>query len=184
MLVAGSSQVLGQQAEVGLELQLMEVELGGLEEAILEVVQVEEHGVLVEGGLRIAVREVELAGSTQLDIGQLADRAFQEFLLGQRISASGFASTANGVEERNGSKVLLQIAQLVVAHGKHMGNGQLPTLEVAGQVDEGMVLVATGTDAADDTLSLSIPKAVVLAIAACSRQLLHGGGLCPTPLLV
>ena len=55
-----------------IKLQLVEVEVGGLEEAILEVVEVEEHAVLVEFGLRIAVLPVESARSTYLDVRQLA----------------------------------------------------------------------------------------------------------------
>ena len=51
-------EVLGEETKVSLELQFVEVETRRLQEAILEVVEVEEHAVLVELGLRIAVLPV------------------------------------------------------------------------------------------------------------------------------
>lgn len=51
-------------------------------------------------------------------------------------------------------------------------------------VDEGMVLVATGTDAADDTFTFGRGHTVVFTITATCSQLLYILGFCPTPLLI
>ena len=184
LLVAGLCQVLGQQAEVGLQLQLMEVELRSLEEAVLKVVQVEEHGVLVERRLGVAVREVELAGAPQLYVRQLADGLFQQRLLGQRVTASGLTTAPNGIEQRHRTEVRLQIAQFVVAHGQHLRHGQLTLREVTGQIDKRVVLVAARADAANDAVSVRVCQSVVLTVAAGPRQLLGGNRRCPTPLLI
>ena len=103
-------KVLGEEPEVSLELQLMEVEFGGFQEAVLEVVQVEKHAVDIEFGLRITVGEVELAGTTYLNVRQFTDGAAQQLLLLQRITATGFAPATDGIEERGGAKIGLDIA--------------------------------------------------------------------------
>ena len=113
-------QVFGQHAEVRLQLQLVEVQSCGLQEAIFKVVQVEEHAVLVELRLRIATAPVQSAGATHLNVRQLANGLHQQspFLL--CVAASSLTSHAQGVEERLVAEVGLQIAQLVVAHGEDL----------------------------------------------------------------
>ena len=163
-----SRQVLCHQAEVGFQLQLVEVELGGFQEAILEVVEVEEHGVDVESRLGIAVGEIKPAGTSHLDVGQFADGLLQQFLLGKRITASCLASATDGIEQRQRSEIGLQVAQLVVADGKHLGNRQLPFHEMAIQIDECVVFVTTGADAAYDRASVGSRETIVRAVAACT----------------
>ena len=67
--------------EVCLKFQFVEVEVGGFEEAIFEIVEVEEHTVGVELRLGIAVGKVESTCSPYLYVGQLAYGSHQEFLL-------------------------------------------------------------------------------------------------------
>ena len=110
--------------EVCFEFQFVEVESCGLEEAILEIVEVEEHTVGVELRLRIAVGEVESACSPNLYVRQFAYGFHQQFLLDQRISSSGITSSGYGVEERGGAKVGLQVAHLVVADGDDLRHRQ------------------------------------------------------------
>ena len=94
-------EVLGEETKVSLELQFVEVETRRLQEAILEVVEVEEHAVLVELGLRIAVLPVESARSAYLYVRQLTYGGFQQLLLVLVVSAASLASAAYGVEERS-----------------------------------------------------------------------------------
>ena len=77
----------------------MEVEFRSLQEAVLEVVEVEEHAVDIELCLRIAVGEVESTGTAYLDIGQFTDGTAQQFLLLQRVTATRFTSTLDGFKE-------------------------------------------------------------------------------------
>ena len=144
----------------------MEVNLSRLQETILEVVQVEEHRIRIESRLWIAVREVELTGSTQLHIGQFADSTFQQFLFLQRITASCLASPSDGVKQRHIAQVSLDVAQLIVANSKYLRHWQLSSCKVTGQIDKGVILVATGADASDDTLTLDIGHSIVFTIAA------------------
>ena len=72
-----AQQYVGHLLEVVLEAVLLEVESGGFEEAILEVVQVPQDAAAVELGLRIAVGEVHAFGSGKLDGGQQAERLAQ-----------------------------------------------------------------------------------------------------------
>ena len=92
-------QVLGKEPEVSLQLQLVKIKLGGFQETVLEIVQVEEHTVLIELCLRITVGEVQSTCSTDLDVRQLTDGTLQQFLLLQRITATCLTTTTNGIEE-------------------------------------------------------------------------------------
>ena len=162
----------------------MEVKFSGFQEAVLKVVEVEEHRVDVELRLWVAVREVEPAGTTQLDIRQLADGALQQFLLGQRITATGFATATDGIIQRHRTEVSLQVAQFVVGCGQHLRHRQLALREVARQIDKSMIFVAAGAYATDDAAAIIRYEAVILAVGTCSRQFFRAEWLCPTPLFV
>ena len=101
LLVICCRQVFRQQAEVGLEFQLMEIELCGLQETVFEVVQVEQHGISIKCGLRITIREIKFAEASQLDVGQLSDGATQQFLLLQRVASTSLTTATNGVIQRH-----------------------------------------------------------------------------------
>ena len=85
----------------------MEVDLGGFQETILEIVQVEEHTVLIELRLRITVREIKADGTTYLYVRQLTDSPAQQFLFFQRVSSSCLTTTTHGIEKRQRSEVCL-----------------------------------------------------------------------------
>ena len=162
----------------------MEVNLGGLQETVLEVVQIEEHAVLIELCLRIAVGEVEVSGTTDLDIRQFPDRTLQQFLLLQRVTASRLTTTTNGIEEGERAEVGLQITQLIVAGGQHLRHRQLLSGEVLSQIDEGMILVTTRADDTHHRLTVSIRQPVIGTVTATARNLLDVGRLCALPLRV
>ena len=121
--IACFRQVLGQQTEIGFQFQLMEIYLGSFQEAILEVVEVEEHGIGIKSRLRIAIAEVETSCTTNLEFWQLTDGASQEFLLMQSIAATGFTTATNGIEQRLTAEVGLNVAQLVAADCQHLWHG-------------------------------------------------------------
>ena len=93
-------QVFGKEPEVGFEFQLVKIKLGGFQETVLEIIQVEEHTVLIELRLWITVREVKFTGATDLDVRQLTDGTLQQLLFLQGIAPSCLPSTFNGIEER------------------------------------------------------------------------------------
>ena len=162
----------------------MEVDLCGLQETVLEVVQVEEHAVLIELRLRIAVGEVETSGTTDLDVRQLADGTLQQFLLLQGVSSTGLPTTSDSIEEGKRAKIGLQIAQLVVAGSQHLRHRQLATVEVLRQIDKGMILVTTGANDTHHGLAVVIRQAVIGTVTATARNLLDVGRLCALPLLI
>ena len=116
--IAVIGEILGEEPEIGLKLQFMKVELGGFEEAILEIVQVEEYAVDIELCLRITIGEIEAARTADLNIRQFADGALQQFLLLQCVTAASFSPTPNGIEERSGAEVSLKIPKLVIARSQ------------------------------------------------------------------
>ena len=177
-------KILGEEAEVCLELQFVEVEPRRFQEAILEVVEVEEHAVLVELGLRIAVLPVESACSAYLYVRQLAYCGFQQLLLALVVSAACLATATYCVEKRRRSEVALQVAQSVVALCEYVRHWQLALLEVLGEIDKGVVLVAACAYDADNGRAVLSREAVVLTVAACSGELLGADGFRPTPFCI
>ena len=109
-LVRVVRQILGKEAEIGLELQLMEIELSGFQEAILEIVQVEENTIDIKLCLWVAVGEVQLTCATYLNIRQFTDRAFQQFLFLQGISSSCFTSSTYRVKKGCAAQIRLDIS--------------------------------------------------------------------------
>ena len=61
-------QILSKEPEICLKFQFVEVKLGGFQEAVLEIVQIEEHAVLIELRLRITVGEIQPTGTANLDV--------------------------------------------------------------------------------------------------------------------
>ena len=177
-------EILGKQTEVGLKLQLMEVELGRLEEAILEVIEVEEHAVLIKLGLRITVLPVQSACAAYLNVRQLAYGAHKQLFLTLIVSASGIASTGNGVEERRRTKVALQITQSVLANGKDVRNRQLTLGKMLGKINKGMVFVTAGAHDADNREAVLPYQTIILAVASRSGYAFRGSGHFAAPRLI
>ena len=147
----------------------MEIKFGSLQKTIFEIIEIEEYTLDIELGLRIAMGEIETAGTTELHIGQLTDGTLEQFLFLDRITASSLTTATDGIEERQGTQVGLQIAQLVATDGQHLWHGQLSLGEMASQIDESMVFVTTGTDTPDDRTSLFVGHAIIHPVAACTR---------------
>lgn len=55
---------------------------------------------------------------------------------------------------------------------------------MTGQIDEGMVFVATGAYDANNRLLIGTHHPVILAVAPGTRQFLHSLGVFPTPFLI
>ena len=178
------SQVLGQQAEVGLQLHFVEVELGSLQETVFEVVEVEQDGIGVELRLRIAIDEVQFVGTIQLDVRQFADGTTQQVNLLHIVTTTCLTTTTNGIEQRGVAQVGLDIAQLIVADSQYLRHWQLLLGKVLGKIDEGVIFITTGTHAAYHTNTLTIGQSVILTIAASSGEAHHILGLFALPLLV
>lgn len=166
-------KVFGKEPEISFKLQLVEIKFSGLEEAVLEVIEVEEHTVCVELRLWVAVAEVEPARPADLYVRQLADGLHQQLPLRDIIAAAGLPPPGDGIEERHRAKVGLQIAELVVAHCQHTRHRQAALGKMVAQVYECVVLVAACANGPNHRGPVSIGHAVVLTVAACRRQLLH-----------
>ena len=178
------SQILCQQSEVGLQLQLVEVNLRSLQEAVLKVVQVEQHAVNIKLSLRIAIAEVESARAVHLHVRQLAYSALQQLLLLQRVSSASFTTAANGIKQRHAAEVGLQVSQLIVACRKNLWHRQFQAGKVLGKIYERVVFIATCTNRTHHRLSVLIRQSVIRAIASSSGNLLNISRLSPLPLLI
>ena len=132
-------QDVGHGLEIILQTVFLEVDACRLQKTIFEVVQVPQHGAAVEGGLRIALAEVQPFGALVLQDGQQADDLAEE--LEKFCGSLVFARLcAQLVEEERVAQVFLQIVEVVVGVRIHLGHGQALLAEVVGQVDERAVL--------------------------------------------
>ena len=103
-------EVVGKHAEIGFQFEFVEINVGGLQKAILEVVEVEEHTVGIKLRLGIALCEIQSTSTANLHIGQLAYGADEQFFLLYIISPSCLATALERIEERHTAEVLLKIA--------------------------------------------------------------------------
>ena len=71
LCIIGIGQVFSKQAEVGLELQFMEINLSGLQKTVFEIVQVKEHRIAIKRRLWITVGKIEAIGTRHLNTRQL-----------------------------------------------------------------------------------------------------------------
>ena len=92
-------QIASQQAEVLLKTDFVEVNAGGLQIAILEVVQIEHHAHLVEGRLRIANGEVEVLRPLELQTRQQAHGLPKQVHLLRIVASAGLTPAFQGVEQ-------------------------------------------------------------------------------------
>ena len=98
-VVVLGSEVFGKEPEIGLKLQLVEIQSRSLEEAVLEVIEVEEYAVLIELRLRIAVAPFQSPRSPHLYIWQLTDGINKEFPLMAVVPSASLTSSPDGIEE-------------------------------------------------------------------------------------
>ena len=184
LFITTSGEVLGQQTEVCLKFQLVEIKLSSFQETILEIVQVEKHRVGIKLRLGIAMREVEPAGTSQLDVRQLADGALQQLLFLQGVASARLTSSSDGIEQGHRAQVGLQITCLIAAHSQHLRNRQLTQSKMARQIDKGVVLITAGADTSHHRLPLFVRHSVIHTITACTWQLLHGSRLTTLPFFI
>ena len=133
-------QIFLQTFEVVLEHLLVELHRSGLQEAVLEIIEVEVDHPGVERIGRIADGEVKTPGAFNLDRRQFGDRAQQQGAFGRAVVA-GPARICKGIIEKDVPKVLLQVTHSVVTDGQHLRYTQAFRTEMAGKCDECPVLV-------------------------------------------
>ena len=166
-------KVFRKEAEVGFKLQFVEIKFGRLEETVLKIIQVEQHGVLVKLGLRITIGPVQSARATYLYVRKLANSIDKQLLLTLVVASAGLASAAYRTEQRHTSKVFLQVTKLIVRHSKDVRHRKLALLEMPRKVNEGMVFVTACTYNAYDRTSISPQYTEIPAVAAGCIKLFH-----------
>ena len=148
----------------------MEVNPCGLEEAVLEVIEVEEDVGLVERRLRITLVEVESPCSEYLHGRQGGNGLTEQLAFLVIVLPTGFASTLQRIEEGEAAEVALQIAKPVLALGHHLRHRQMRLAEMAGEIAEGTVLVEARADDSYERTALTGLQTIVLPVASCSRD--------------
>ena len=128
----------------------MKVEARRLEEAVFEIVEVEEHIVGIKSRLRVALVPVEALCAAELHLRQSAESGFEQLHLAVAILSARLSSASQRIEEGGTSEVALQVAHLIVVDRQYFGHRELECSEMPGQVDESTVLVAAGAHTAND----------------------------------
>ena len=159
-------QVFGKQAEVGLQFQFVEIEVCGFEETVFEIVEVEQHVLLIELRLGVTVLPFEPPCATYLEVGQLPDGLHQQLLFGEVVASTGITSSFQGIEEGAVAQVFLQIAQTVIADGENLWHRQLSLFEMAGEIEKGVVLVEARPHHTDYRMPLVVEETVIPTVAA------------------
>ena len=163
--LAARHEVGRQFPEILFKEQFVVRQVGGFEEAIFEIMEVEERSLRVEPAGREAAREVQPLRACHLYVGQQAERAPDERNLFFGILRPGGASLFQRLIERAAAKVLLEIAHAVVAHGVNFGKGQTLAAEMPGKVDKLPVLFLRLSHHADHR-AVAAGKAHIDAVAA------------------
>ena len=159
----------------------MEVEVCRFQKTILEVIEIEEHTVLVKLRLRITIAPVQPHSSLHLYSRQLSYGVHEQLLLFTGIASTGIPSCLESIVERSAAKVGLQIAQLIIRHTKNGRHRKFHRVKMFGKIYEGVVLVATCSNDSYYSLACRIRKSVILTVAASSRNLLRFGGFLTRP---
>ena len=84
----------------------MEVKLGGFKKTVFEIVQIEQHTVLVKVRLRITGVPVHAHCPTDLQRRECTDGAFQQPLFLKVITATGLTPTLDGLKQRPVTQVV------------------------------------------------------------------------------
>ena len=158
--------------ERSLQLHLMKVHIGSLQEQIFKVIKVEKHIGCVHLRLRIATREVEVTRATYLHVGQCCHRTPEQLPLKAIVAATCIASTLECIVERLGAKVGLQIAHAIIAHTKHFGHRQPAQRKMARQIAESLVFLLTGAHNTNYRRPALVVQAEILSVASRSRKCL------------
>jgi hypothetical protein len=162
----------------------MKINACGLQEAILEVVEVEEHIGLVQRLLRITFLEIQASGTLDLNLRQKGDGTMEQLLLSLRVSSASVASALEGIKEGTVAQIHLQVTQSVCALCHHGRNGQLAFYEMLGKVAEGTVLVHTGTYDTYQRTPVRAVQTVILTITACTWELVARDDIQPCMLSI
>ena len=167
---AEGEEVVSQPTKVLFETEFVEIEAiatgYGLEETILEVVEVEEDIRLVHRLLGVADGEIEVLSAEDLNAGKLRDGAPQEVALSIAVSATSLASRTQSIEERTRTEVFLQVATLIGRDREDARHREPFRSEMTGEGDEGVILFYRSSDNTYHALTLGRCKTKVLTIAA------------------
>ena len=160
----------------------MEIIVDGLQEAVLEVIQVEEYLAVAEFLFLETEIEVQPLGTLVLYLGQKAYGLEQQRLLLIAVIA-GVASRSHGLEEGKGAQVLLYVAHPVFADRIDLGDIDALRGEMPCHTSEAEILRTVGADYAYAgslsaggtvrSLLRSVEYPVVTAVAACRGQGLY-----------
>ena len=128
-------QHLSHRLKVVFESVFLKLQSCGLQETILEVVEIPHYRPDIEFLGGIAFREVQPYSSEKLYVGQRTYRAHQQFTL-VCAERSGFASCLYRVEQYGVAEVFLKIYHTVSAYCHDMRHRQAFRREVLVEIDE------------------------------------------------
>ena len=180
----GRQQEGGEALEVALQPPLVEGDLGQLEEVVLEVVQVPEDRLAIEGGARIGDRVVDRLPPQHLEARQLLHHApvDGEHAL-REVRALALAGRHQRVEEGRVAEVLFQVHPRRLVRAVDGGDGEPRPPEGPGVREEGPVLVRIRPEHADAALVVVAHEAEHLPARAIALEGKNRHGRLPEVLL-
>ena len=180
----GSHEVGSHGVEVVLELHLIIGRVGGAEEAVFEIVEVEHRCLNVKRPRLEQLVEIQLGRPFYLNMGQEGHGSANQFALLRIVLASCLAPAAEGVVEGDVAEVALEVAGAIFAARVNLRHGQLARHEMAAQIDEAAVFGHVGSYHTDARTAIGCKEADVLAVATSLGQALGGHGVGALPLLI
>ena len=154
--------------EVILQPAFVELQPGGLQEAVFEVVKVKIHHAGIKLLLGIADAPVKPLGPFELQLRELFDGPAEKIAL-IRVVETAFASLRYEVKEHFLAKILLYVGQAVFRYSEHCGYIYALLLEVLGQGYEGAVFFQAGAEDSDDGNVAALEPEVSAVAAGCGK---------------
>ncbi len=156
--------------KIVLQAFFVELQTGGFQETVLEVVEVKVHHARVEGLIH-ALLPVQAFCACKLQAGEFLQGLAEQpgFFFAVRTF---FPSRGHGLEQAACAKVFLQVGHLVLAHGHYLRNGQPFFPEMAGKVKESPVLFRVVAHNPHQGAGGAL-KAEITAVAAGGRKCLN-----------
>jgi len=148
VILTSCQQEFRETAEIALQRLLIEGYGGETEKIVLEVVEIPIDGLAIEAGAGVANRVVEVTTRFDLKTRQRGYN-FAVNLYCWRSNDGAVAICAEEVVKSCVAQVFFKVGALAKVFAVDLGDGQAVEAEVAGEFEEGYILLANGAENSD-----------------------------------
>ena len=164
-------QMPHEPVEVVLQALLVERNVGELEEVVLEVVEIPQHGLLIERRSRVGDAEVDHAPALDLEAGQeVHDPLVDVNHRARELPALRLARGGERLEQGGVAQILLEPEAAALVRREDLGDRQADAAERAREREERAVLVGIGAVRSDHGRRGRSCHPVVAALRPVGRQ--------------